>query len=589
MDDTQVSSIPSLDTDSSRLSSQIIESTPASDDPQRLLHRQLAEAFTLGLSSATEPPSHATVLLKVLVETLKPTTLLQIGVYDGHIAKIIARLMTEWQGHLDLIEPASPQAFRKILRAWPASTRSAIRYIDTTSMHFFRQRALVATEANNLYDMIVIADCTCDDELFYNLSKSVDNLQARGAILLLGVNSQQIQIILGNFCDAHPSFHLLEHDAGDASAQDGKVVDPGVVDAVALLSHHLPSDSRERFSAARKLRTFPNSADSARRYKAFISAYEGQRFGDAAAIFLSGLSNNPEGELRWYIRSSGGATQLVEALSYSGRLQEAVERLNDLFLDYPYINIVDANIAWNVQHVAELREQRVADGLPSILLASQGKSGSATVSAIFNAGFDLPAVMYALGNDCVVDAWAKDYSRGGACHTTHLAPTPSNIRSLRHAGIGKVIVHMRDPRQALLSAIHHIETYPDQVVLLRRAADGEVSVTDRARNMIGFFENTICWIAGWIKAAEHINILFSTFEELVRDQGRLVERYIDFFGREHASKFNYKKALMRDPGKDYHFRKGETDEWRTVFTHEFADELSARIPQYLKEKFEWYD
>lgn len=106
-----------------------------------------------------------------------------------------------------------------------------------------------------------------------------------------------------------------------------------------------------------------------------------------------------------------------------------------------------------------LRATALDRGLPVALLVTQPKSGSVAVGGILNHGFVLPTVLYEIASIRVVRSWAIDFMRGGACHVTHLVPSPTNPRLLAEAGARRIIVHVRDPRQQILSFMHHLQRY----------------------------------------------------------------------------------------------------------------------------------
>ena len=63
----------------------------------------------------------------------------------------------------------------------------------------------------------------------------------------------------------------------------------------------------------------------------------------------------------------------------------------------------------------------------------------------------------------MIAPWLAEYLRGGACYTTHLQPTPENIELLAAGGAKPIIVHVRDPRQILVSVLEHRRRYPNQL------------------------------------------------------------------------------------------------------------------------------
>jgi hypothetical protein len=147
---------------------------------------------------------------------------------------------------------------------------------------------------------------------------------------------------------------------------------------------------------------------------------------------------------------------------------------------------------------------------------------------------------------------------------------------------------VRDPRQALVSLVHHFDMYPDQIVKHRQKAAAGQTVSERAMNVVPFYANSIHWITGWLDLEGEIEILFSTFEDFVTDRTAFTEKYLDFYGANRAY-FNWQNAFGTHVGVDEHFRSGRTDEWREVFSEQDAEYLSSLLSPRLKARFGWSD
>lgn len=318
----------------------------------------------------------------------------------------------------------------------------------------------------------------------------------------------------------------------------------------------------------------------------FQRSYERKDFDAASRIFINALKKQPAIACRCFAQHGSG--QLAEALHNSHRMEDVSLMLDAMFAEHPLINILGPVDPAQTAAIDRQRNENIDKGLPSILLVTQGKSGSITVANIFNSGFGLPSIAYGLTHVRVIDSWARDYARGGVCHTTHLDPGEEQVRRLRRAGIHKVMVHVRDPRQTLVSMVHHLEKYPEQLVKMRGLAKDGDTVGKKAMLVIHYYENTIRWISRWVEMEKHIAVHFSTFESMVSNWDRFLDRYIDCYGG-YSRFFSRQDAETRHESLDYHFRSGRADEWREVFSKQEADELSAMLPQHLKDRFDWPD
>jgi Flp pilus assembly protein TadD len=318
----------------------------------------------------------------------------------------------------------------------------------------------------------------------------------------------------------------------------------------------------------------------------FMDAYLAQSFEPAVDIFLEALTADPDGAFRHFATFATG--QLSQALIASNRTDEVVARLDAMLADHPHMHLICDEDPDKITHLLATREKNIRNGLPSVVVAAMGKSASTTIGNIFHSGFDLPTFAYSLFHMQVIDSWARDFARGGASYTTHLDPSRDTIARLKSAGISRIIVHVRDPRQALVSLVHHFDKYPDQLVVHRERVKDAPNMSARAMAVLDLYSSSIGWIRGWLDLDQEIDILFSTFEEFVTDRTAFVGKYLEFYGVDRGF-FSWEEAFGEHTGVDEHFRSGRTDEWREVFSPEEAEYLSSMMPLRAKERFGWWD
>ena len=328
------------------------------------------------------------------------------------------------------------------------------------------------------------------------------------------------------------------------------------------------------------------SAQTAAARARFMTAYLAQRFDAAVDIFLDALKGDPDGAFRHFALNAAG--QLPQAVVESSRVDEVAARLDAMIGDHPNIHLICPEAPGEIGRRIAMRERNIDVGLPSMVLVSMGKSASIAVANIFNSGFRLPTFAYSLFNLQVIESWARDFARGGVSYTTHLDPSRETVARLKRAGISRIIVHVRDPRQTLLSLVHHFDKYPDQLVIYREQAKDAPSLSARAMSVLPLYMSSINWVRGWLDLDGEIEILFSTFEDFIKDRASFVERYLEFYGADRRH-FSMEDAFGEHTGIDNHFRRGLTDEWRQVFSREDAAYLSSLLPLRAKERFGWGD
>ncbi len=328
------------------------------------------------------------------------------------------------------------------------------------------------------------------------------------------------------------------------------------------------------------------SKEVERCFAAFRGEHGRQNFGSACDWFVQAVTAAPEIGFRYFMTRASGA--VGECARLTQRAAELAHWLGGLLAGHPDMHVLVDYDPPLIRRIVDLREANIAKGLPSIAVVTQGKSASVPVANIFNSGFRLPSFAYSLVTEEVIETWARDFARGGACYATHLEPKRRNIERLRKAGIDKVIVHVRDPRQVVLSMVHHVTMYPDQRVALARSGFGNLPVSDQLRLLMDHYFGRIHWLWGWMEAEAELNILFSTFEDFVRDRTAFIRRYIDYYGG-HEEHFSWENATTAHAGVDQHFRLGRVDEWREVLPRKDAQFLTACLPKSIRERFGWPD
>ena len=321
--------------------------------------------------------------------------------------------------------------------------------------------------------------------------------------------------------------------------------------------------------------------EAARWFGVFQSHYVQQNFGACVDAFLLALDVAPDAAFRHFMTRVSSA--LVRAAAYTRRNDEVAVALDSQFADYPLMHLLSDDDPLQIERLVALRESNIAKGLPSVAMIALGKSASSSVANIFNSGFNLPSFAYSLAANVVIESFARDFARGGACYCTHLEPNPVNVRRLKQASIEKVVVHVRDPRQVLLSMVHHVDRYSGQLPEYERSNFNKIPIEERLDELIGIYFHSIAWIQRWCEAEKELNILFSTFEAFTRDRTAFAKRYIAFYG--HEERFSWDDVV--NASGDMHFRLGRTDEWREVFPRALTDFLMSVTPPAMLERFGW--
>jgi hypothetical protein len=245
---------------------------------------------------------------------------------------------------------------------------------------------------------------------------------------------------------------------------------------------------------------------------------------------------------------------------------------------------------------------RDADDSPAILMVAVPKSASVLIIERLMLALRKPAVA-AMGGafpDFVLcqEGFMRLERLQGIAHT-HLAPSRTNLLELSmRFGLDRLLVHLRDPRQVIVSWSHFIPAviaHVDPVQRIHYDMPEEFLSWNEPQRLDWLIDHHlpmfIAWIDGWMRAPQHpwfsTRILFTTFEEMKQEPLAFFRRILSFYDvppdRVPAEDLAVGAA---QPGQ-HNFRRGEIDEWRRVFTPEQAERANALVPRAMLERFGW--
>ena len=202
-------------------------------------------------------------------------------------------------------------------------------------------------------------------------------------------------------------------------------------------------------------------------------------------------------------------------------------------------------------------------------------------SSITGGGFPYEAIM-----------WERffRFAGGGCIVHDHIDANPANLFFLRRLPV-VLIVHVRDPRQTILSWAHHLKrssarTMEPHTILALPLSWWDHSLPSQLDTLIDqHLPVFVRWIEAWVAASEggQADVIFTQFEKMVADP--------DGFFSELAKRCGLKEdALTERPVLEepmFQFRAGQVDEWRSVFSSQQIDRANAAVPDALLARFGW--
>jgi tetratricopeptide (TPR) repeat protein len=285
----------------------------------------------------------------------------------------------------------------------------------------------------------------------------------------------------------------------------------------------------------------------------------------------------------------GTRAALVNLLLARGRIAEAEALMPDLDIPLNPIRATD-------EEFVARREASIGRNLPAMAISTVPKSASESIWNKLAEGLGLAQCYLSLGlfpDCCLVPARVAEAAPGGIIAKDHIAPTAHNLRTLGQTGIDRVIVHHRDPRQAALSWVHFARDDINQRLMaplwrkivppagvLSRDLGAQIDwcIENYLPLLIGFLAD---WRAVDADPDRPVSVLFLSFELFRAEPARYFERALEFY-RVPPERF-----AAEAEAEVVHLRKGQTDEWRGVFTEAQRERAWELVPDDMAEAFGW--
>ena len=268
-----------------------------------------------------------------------------------------------------------------------------------------------------------------------------------------------------------------------------------------------------------------------------------------------------------------------------------VDSLNEVLLDYDEVAATMPIVAPSVPYAG-----------PAVPVIALPKSGGTWLTATIAQGLGT-SVSYSSRNTFpsrTIEAITLEQAvRAGHVLHEHADASPLNLQALR-AFAPSVVLHLRDPRGALLSLGHYLrhqlETgtrLPAGLLHFYPAPPQAVVQGPLARFIEWALEDTLplwsAWISQWVAVADSdgpLRILLTDHAELAGQPAALVRRVLDFFGIAQARLRNVDVPRTMD---EFNVRAGDPQEWQAIFTPDQRARAAKLVPPDLKRRFGWPD
>jgi len=260
----------------------------------------------------------------------------------------------------------------------------------------------------------------------------------------------------------------------------------------------------------------------------------------------------------------GTATEFcgtVLTMGSTARVRDLIQALVPLGVHagWPYFGIrPPAALLGFVCNAKQQSLKAIDSGIPAMPVFAMPKSGSSFSSVVLQNALAVQTGVVSLGHLTAYRPWVEYLARYPMVLHDHMQPRPFNLSELARAGVGRVAIQVRDPRQLVISLARHSED------------NGGKNMSAVPQVSRGYAN----WLRGWRREAAKLGIQVHIvrYEDMVADYSAFFSSILDFFGAPPVVYDNLPKALDRAKEQlsqsRLNYRKGRTDEWKETLTPE---------------------
>ena len=277
------------------------------------------------------------------------------------------------------------------------------------------------------------------------------------------------------------------------------------------------------------------------------------------------------------------------------------------FLERKYTKLSNVNLIklYLFQFLARIRN------IPPILISTISKSGSTYFPNTLAKRLAVSRMkIFSEGgkgyNMKILSNKLKVFSKGGMICRQHFRPKAEIMHDLEKNGINKVIFHIRDPRQALISWFFYREaslrnnSSPSPTIAdIDPFQYGAMSYREKIDLYIDdFLKRTVDLIVEWqevAKTSNNISIKITKFEDMIDNQDMFFSDVLSFYSLKdkgwplRISKLWFKINKKHRTNKK---RKGSKNEWKDILSQEQKKKVNNMIPKQVRDLFpehDWHD
>ena len=255
------------------------------------------------------------------------------------------------------------------------------------------------------------------------------------------------------------------------------------------------------------------------------------------------------------------------------------------------------HIGWTLSF-GDRQSQAIERELPLMPLVSMPKSASSSFSYLLSDLLDIPVGRCSYPGSMtghVIPIWTNLLAQGGASTHEHFSASPENVSALKAAGIEKIAVQLRDPRQSFHSMMHHQRKSMNEMRDSGIASEQELNLIDEDFEIYSaqhqdYYNELIAWTESWVRVEKQgtLKVHFVEYKDFVQNKEKALMEICTFFNVPGDLAAIQNIVLSRDGNNKWpNFRSGKAEEWQRSYSKSFQDTLNMKLPTYLSDRFAW--
>jgi hypothetical protein len=245
--------------------------------------------------------------------------------------------------------------------------------------------------------------------------------------------------------------------------------------------------------------------------------------------------------------------------------------------------------------------------LPPVLVIALPKSGSVYLQRALRRTLRVPVHHIASGGMSGASFGHADlcrFEQGNVVSREHLQPRAFSLKVLAKHGVRKAVLHVRDPRAAIVSWTRHMDRILESRGFRSVELSCEIAVPEDypawsfdqrlCWQVVNKMPSFVRWIEDWLLLAESsrdVDFLITDHAELSRDGRGLVERILDFHGIAYDPKWIFMPSTRFGRNNIFSMLEApcpaKIPAWVRLMPPEALDAADALLPDRLAKRFGW--